>query len=437
MKIKLKTPEYFQEIGRKDNQEDNFVVESPDNRFFILCDGMGGHENGEVASSTVCGALSEYFIETPPEKYKISQEYFDRAVEYAYQKLDEKDDAPDPNKKMGTTMTCVYFGDNGVLVAHIGDSRVYQIRPTDYTKDNYKNAVKIETKDHSLVRQLIEIGQLSEEAAKTHPRRNFILKCMQPNEEEPDMPDYVSSDVKIGDYFFLCSDGILENITTEILCEVLAENTTDKEKITKLKSYCDGNTNDNYTCILLHVKSGKLEKIKLDSSNSDIEEIVSDDDDSVAEPHKTMVADLLQQKYSIILITGVVFLCLFLFFANLGSCLSGCNNETQTNKTFKEKIDTQFKNSYTRTPLGMDMYLFSKGHELVLVNEKTERVVNLTSPNGVIILNGEQVKVVDCQIPKFSRDAKSKDTVAKIELTLENGKKVELKINTNGEIINI
>ena len=259
MKIKLEKVQGFQNIGRKKNQEDSYVMSS-DGRFFVLCDGMGGHEKGEVASQTVCDALQMYFTKTPPPNYEISAVYLNEAVKFAYKKLDEQEKDPNTIKKMGTTMTCVYIGDNAVLVAHLGDSRVYQIRPSEYEEGNYRNAIKIATKDHSLVQQLVEIGEITEEEAKTHPKRNVITMCMQPHDDY-DMPDYDSCDVKAGDYFFLCSDGVLENVTPEILCKVLAEDIADTKKKEKLQSYCDGKTNDNYTCLLIHVKSGELPDI--------------------------------------------------------------------------------------------------------------------------------------------------------------------------------
>ncbi len=259
MKIELEKVQGYQGIGRKENQEDSYVT-SPDGRFFVLCDGMGGHEKGEVASQTVCDALELYFTKNPPANYEVSAVYLNAAVKFAYEKLDEQEKDPNTIKKMGTTMTCVYFGDNAVLVAHLGDSRVYQIRPSEYEEDNYRNAIKIATKDHSLVQQLVEIGEITEEEALTHPKRNIITMCMQPHDDY-DMPDYDSCDVKAGDYFFLCSDGILETVTPEILCKVLAEDIPDIKKKEKLQSYCDGKTRDNYTCLLIHVKSGELPDI--------------------------------------------------------------------------------------------------------------------------------------------------------------------------------
>ena len=349
MKIEIEK-EGFQNIGRKDNQEDNAVM-AKDNRFFVLCDGMGGHEKGEVASQTVCDALENYFTKTPPENYEISTEYFNNAVKYAYEKLDEQDPDPDSTKKMGTTLTCVYFGDNAALVAHTGDSRVYQIRPSEYKNGNYKNAVLIETKDHSLVQQLVDLGEITEDEAKTHPKRNVITKCMQPHEDY-DMPDFDSCDVKAGDYFFLCSDGILENITAEILCQVLSEDIPDSEKKAKLQTYCDGNTRDNYTCLIIHVKSGELpdingnngevldtvvsKSVQISDSDLDPKETIKTETDSDSEPEMRSEPDWkeymssaiswIRQHFYSILIAILAIVCVYYLASHIKSC-SWFNNE--------------------------------------------------------------------------------------------------------------
>ena len=100
MNIELYKPLTFQGIGRKENQEDNFYLD-PENRFFILCDGMGGHADGEVASKTVCGALSDFFHTNKTENFEVSEDYINRAVEFAYQALDAKDEEENEIKKMG------------------------------------------------------------------------------------------------------------------------------------------------------------------------------------------------------------------------------------------------------------------------------------------------------------------------------------------------
>ena len=102
MDIIIRQPLGFSEIGRKDNQEDCvypfFSKVNKNNRFFILCDGMGGHDNGEVASSTVCEALGHYFETHIPEDGVMTVDIFNSALGYAYDCLDKKESAEQKKK---------------------------------------------------------------------------------------------------------------------------------------------------------------------------------------------------------------------------------------------------------------------------------------------------------------------------------------------------
>lgn len=256
MKITIRQPLAFSEIGKKDNQED-FLYPDPaavttSQRFFILCDGMGGHEHGEVASQTAATAMGHFFEEHADEP--VTEDLFNRALSFAYDALDAKDN-PDSMKKMGTTMTCLYLHDGHALVAHIGDSRIYQIRPSLYRATAGALGIVFQSSDHSLVNQLLKLGELTPEEARNYPHKNIITRAMQPNEEVRAKADILDlSDVKDGDYFFLCCDGVLEQLTNEKLCDILCSSDSDADKMAALRSLCDGKTRDNYSCWLVPVE---------------------------------------------------------------------------------------------------------------------------------------------------------------------------------------
>lgn len=266
MEITIRQPLTFSEIGRKDNQEDNVYPSgkdlTKDNRFFVLCDGMGGHDNGELASDTVCHALGNYFETNVPNDGIITVDYFKDALAYAYDELDKQDNGA--VKKMGTTMTCLYLHKKGYLVAHIGDSRIYHLRPANTDLANGRLGIIYQSSDHSLVNDLLKAGELTEEEAISFPQKNIITRAMQPNLERRYKADVFSfSDIQSGDYFFLCSDGVLEQLTNERLCEILSDDsTTDEEKLEAIRQVCYDKTKDNYTCYLIP-----------------IDKVVSDDED--------------------------------------------------------------------------------------------------------------------------------------------------------------
>lgn len=239
----------LQELGKRSNQEDSIYPKLgeriADNDLFILCDGMGGHECGEVASQTVCEAMSSYIKSNPDTD-------FETALSAAYDALDAVDNSE--GKKMGTTMTFLKIEDDACIVAHIGDSRVYQIRPSE------KRLIYV-TRDHSLVNDLIACGELTPEEAKNSKQKNIITRAMQPNQAKRTKADVaILTDVKDGDYFYMCSDGMLEISEDQDIVNVLSMNISDEEKIEILRGVTIDNA-DNHTAHLVRIsKLGETTK---------------------------------------------------------------------------------------------------------------------------------------------------------------------------------
>ena len=250
MKYILSKPVGIHELGQRSNQEDNLYpsIESLDSRqrFFILCDGMGGHESGEVASSTVCECMGSYIAEHTSAGKPFSQKMFEDALDYAYAGLDSKDN-PEAVKKMGTTMTFLMFHNEGVTAAHIGDSRIYQFRP-GIQEPLFKS------RDHSLVNDLILLGEITEEEARTSKNKNVITRAMQPSIENRAKADItLLTDIKPNDWFYMCSDGMLEQMDDVELGSILTgSKLTDEQKKELLINKTSGNK-DNHTAFLIHV----------------------------------------------------------------------------------------------------------------------------------------------------------------------------------------
>lgn len=233
----------LQELGKRSNQEDSIYPklgeDINDNDLFILCDGMGGHECGEIASQTVCESMSSYIVSHPDTD-------FESALNAAYDALDAVDN--NSGKKMGTTMTFLKIEEDSGIVAHIGDSRVYHIRPSE------KRIIYV-TRDHSLVNDLIACGELTPEEAKKSKQKNVITRAMQPNQEKRTKADVaILTDIKEGDYFYMCSDGMLEISEDEDIVNVLSMNITDEEKLEILRGVTVDNS-DNHTAHLIHIVS--------------------------------------------------------------------------------------------------------------------------------------------------------------------------------------
>lgn len=285
MKITIKQPLSFSEIGLKDNQED-FLWPLPnavtvDDRVFLMCDGMGGHDNGELASKTAATALGKYLTSHPSPDGIVTKAMFEQALAYGYDELDKVDNGA--VKKMGTTMTCLVLHRGGALVAHIGDSRVYHIRPS-LADEHGRSGIIYQSADHSLVNDLLRSGEITEEEAADFPQKNVITRAMQPHLERRYKADILNiDDVQAGDYFFLCCDGVLEQLTNDTLGEILKNQTLDDNaKINAIKKVCDGKTHDNYTCWLIPVLDVQKE----------VTDVAQDDEEQVAvtveqAPHET------------------------------------------------------------------------------------------------------------------------------------------------------
>lgn len=258
MEIKIGQPEAFTEPGKKDQQEDRLYP--PLNQLtdkikcFVLCDGMGGHEQGEVAAEIISTSLYNSLAATYPADGVLTKGWFNRSLNAAYDALDKM--TYHTERRPGTTLTCSVLGANGILVAHIGDSRIYLVRPG--------KGIIYRSEDHSLVNQLIRAGELTEEEAVNFPRRNVITRAMQPGLEKRYAADlYMLTDVKPGDYIFMCCDGILEQLTDQHLVEIISADTSAPDKLTEIFNTCFGKTRDNFTCYLIPITGVEGEPVSV------------------------------------------------------------------------------------------------------------------------------------------------------------------------------
>ena len=257
MKITIHQPLYIFEIGQRANQEDCLYPTgekaTSEDRLFVLCDGMGGHEHGEVASQTVCKALGNWFSDNEAQAQPLTDNQLLAALEYAYNALDTKDNGG--IKKMGTTLTLLYIHARGITAAHIGDSRIYHIRPQSSSPSGrLGGAILYQSRDHSLVFDLFQSGEISHEEMATFPQKNIITRAMQPGMDNRARPDIIHiTDIRPGDYFYMCSDGMLEQMTNEELVALLSSDISDEEKRSQLIK-ATANNKDNHSAWLIHIK---------------------------------------------------------------------------------------------------------------------------------------------------------------------------------------
>ncbi len=266
MKYKLFPPQAIHELGQRSNQEDNIFPAmgraTADDRLFIVCDGMGGHEHGEVASQAVVDVLSQYIAQHHRPDEAFTDQALTDVLQQAYDRLDALDTGE--ARKMGTTLTLLYLHRGGVTAAHIGDSRIYHLRPNE-------GEILYCSRDHSLVMDLYQAGEITRDEMRTSPQKNIITRAMSPGEEGHARADIIHiADVRPGDYFYLCSDGMLEQMEDDELLALISDNTTDSEKRETLIRATAGNK-DNHSAYLIHVE--RVEKEPGDEALIDDERI--------------------------------------------------------------------------------------------------------------------------------------------------------------------
>ena len=242
MRITIANALLIHHQGKRENQEDSYFKDNAD-KLFMVCDGMGGHEHGEVASKKVCEAFRDYFEAYVKPDVPLDDNLLKGALELAYKRLDALDDGS--IRKMGTTLTLLYIHKHGATIAHIGDSRIYHIRPYSH--------ILYHSKDDSVVFEKYWRGAISYEQMATDPQKNIITQAVTPGiENRARLHIYHTIDINPGDYFYLCSDGMLESMSNEELVDIFSANITDEEKRQRLLDETSEN-HDNHTAWIVRV----------------------------------------------------------------------------------------------------------------------------------------------------------------------------------------
>lgn len=221
--------------------QDACYADSPQARFFIVADGMGGHVGGQeasrIAKDTVCSFLDNYWN---------SEEKSDALLTKALLEANEAivaDQLQHPERgDMGTTAVVLMFRDRA-WYAHVGDSRLYLLR------DGKLEQV---TQDHTWVSMAVKVGDLTPEQARTHPYRHVLSQCLGRKDLAP--IEVQPIEVKSGDRFLLCSDGLTEELADEEISQYLASEMSCEEIATNLiKAAKDNGGRDNITVAIVEI----------------------------------------------------------------------------------------------------------------------------------------------------------------------------------------
>jgi protein phosphatase len=238
---------YGSDVGRqRQGNEDNYFVQSP---VYVVADGMGGAQAGEVASEMAVDAFRAGLPNGSPEDGLVA------VIREANLRIHDMSRSDSQRQGMGTTCTAAYVAEDEVVIAHVGDSRCYLLRDGDLTRL---------TRDHSLVGELVDRGKLTEEQAEVHPQRSVITRALGP--ESDVLVDTERIAARGGDLFLLCSDGLTSMVREHALLPILTEGGSLEQTGRRLIAAAnDAGGRDNITVVLF-----RLEEIAVEAGGTDL-----------------------------------------------------------------------------------------------------------------------------------------------------------------------
>lgn len=235
------------DIGKKRSvNEDRATVISRSNNdvhLAIVADGMGGHNAGDVASTLAVEGLRSRFIEASNSEFMTMSDSTEWLLDTVTQlnKLIYEYSLENENcNGMGTTLIAAIIAGNQASICHVGDSRAYSVN---------ENEIKQITRDHSYVNILVDNGEISEDEAENHPKKNYIIKSL--GTEATIEPDFYQLQIEEGSYFLICSDGLSNKVDQQQIHTIVTSSQPIEEKGQALVQLANENGGeDNITVII-------------------------------------------------------------------------------------------------------------------------------------------------------------------------------------------
>ena len=207
--------QFFTDTGQhRDKNEDagGIFYNQTHQQLLVLCDGMGGHKAGEIASQFVTYELQKRFEDENYIEYEQAETWLRFNLKEINRELFDYAQQNEAYRGMGTTCVCALVFDKQIVVANIGDSRAYVVNSREIEQITY---------DHSFVNHLVMTGQITEEEAFAHPQRNIITKVMGTDKRVS--PDIFTKRITYYDYIMLNSDGLTDYVRNQRILEAFNE----------------------------------------------------------------------------------------------------------------------------------------------------------------------------------------------------------------------
>ena len=223
-------------VGKvRSNNEDSLIVIDPET--FVVADGMGGAQAGEIASQMLVDVVKIILTSVPPP---WDEKLLSRAILVANAKILETAQQNEQYKGMGTTATILSLNGYNAYFAHVGDSRLYLLRD---------NELRQITEDHSYVETLVRNGDITPEEARIHPMRNVLTQAVGAVDDL--YIDAANFSVNKGDMFLLCTDGLTNMVDDQTITKILQNSSNPAEELIEVALNAGGK--DNVTVIVAGV----------------------------------------------------------------------------------------------------------------------------------------------------------------------------------------
>ena len=236
-------------LKRKNNEDVFFVI--PENNVFMVADGVGGNNSGEIASRTAISKIAEYIRNNALSggfSEKEIDDYFRKCLEDVNKSIYDMSKRTPENVGMATTVTVAYLAGENAHIVNVGDSRAYLYSGEALTQI---------TEDHTYVNTLIKEGAITKEEAQYHEKRNVITRAI--GGEAMISPDFFSVKAKPGDVIVLCTDGLYGEIGDDNISRLLSAGGSMADVCANLvnkANQCGGQ--DNITVICIKILGGQL-----------------------------------------------------------------------------------------------------------------------------------------------------------------------------------
>lgn len=237
--------------GKKRNNNEDCLFVMPECKTYIVADGVGGHNSGEIASRTAVSSIAEYIKANPFEMIQDEERlkrYFLNCLRLVNQKIYDLSYNEPEHKGMATTLVMICIKDGKAYLVNVGDSRAYIVR---------NGSMSQITEDHTYVNELLKNGTITKEEAAVHPQKNMIMRAL--GGEKDIFPDFYQIEIQSKDTFILCTDGLYSEVSDDEICQLAHAATTMSSLSSKLVKIANENGgNDNITVVCLKIGTGGI-----------------------------------------------------------------------------------------------------------------------------------------------------------------------------------